>query len=138
MDRELLSNADWLRIVDRLGGAELLEVEARESGAFQRARKIEFAVDHLRLVLAYCWSSCGLRWAVAWAEAMGLASLSNVALLKRLRNSVGWLERLVGRLVADAREAGSVAPTFLKSARTEDAARRARAGRSVRPKLPPA
>ena len=59
MSRESLSNADWLRIVDRLGGAELLEEEARELGAFQRARKVEYAVDHLRLVLAYCWSSCG-------------------------------------------------------------------------------
>jgi hypothetical protein len=131
MNRESLSNADWLRIVDRLGGAELLEVEARESGAFQRARKIEFAVDHLRLVLAYCWSSCGLRWAVAWAEAMGLASLSNVALLKRLRNSVGWLERLVGRLVADAREAG-VAAAKGRPVRLVDATSVAKAGRAAR------
>ena len=87
MNRESLSNADWVRTVDRLGGAELLEEEAREFGAFQKARKVKCAVDHLRLVLAYCWSRYGLRWAAAWAEAMGLASLSNVAVLKRLRNS---------------------------------------------------
>jgi hypothetical protein len=65
MNRESLSNADWLHIVDRLGGAKRLEEEARELGAFQRARKIEYAVDHLRLVLAYCWSGCGLRSAAA-------------------------------------------------------------------------
>ncbi|CCD84192.1 hypothetical protein BRAO285_1120011 [Bradyrhizobium sp. ORS 285] len=35
----------------------------------------------------------------AWAEAMGIASLSNVALLKRRRNSADWLERLVCGLV---------------------------------------
>jgi len=37
-----------------LGGAELLEEEAREFGAFQKARKIKCEVDQLRLVLAYC------------------------------------------------------------------------------------
>src|ERR1700719_752949 len=89
---ESLSNAEWLRTIDRLGGAELLEEEAREFGAFKRARKIECAVDQLRLVLAYCWGTRGLRLTVAWAEVMGLASLSNVALLKRLRNSADWLD----------------------------------------------
>src|ERR1700726_721899 len=51
---ESLSNAEWLRTVDRLGGAELLEEEAREFGAFKRARKIECAVDQLRLGRALC------------------------------------------------------------------------------------
>ena len=41
------------------GGAELLEEEAREFGAFKRARKVESAVDQLRLVLAYCWGRAG-------------------------------------------------------------------------------
>ncbi|MGY3573034.1 hypothetical protein [Bradyrhizobium sp. USDA 4504] len=61
MTREALSNAEWLRTVDRLGGAELLEKEVREFGAFARARKIKCAVDQLRLVLAYCWGTRGLR-----------------------------------------------------------------------------
>jgi len=128
MNRESLSNADWLRTLDRLGGAELLEEEAREFGAFQKARKVKCAVDQLRLVLAYCWSQYGLRWAVAWAEAIGLASLSNVALLKRLRNSVEWLERLVGRLVADA----GVAAAKGRPVRLVDATSVAKAGRAAR------
>src|SRR5262252_6507377 len=99
MTRESLSNAEWLRTINRLGGAELLELEARELGAFRRARKVASAIDQLRLVLAYCWGAYGLRLAAAWAEAVGLASLSNVALLKRVRNSADWLERLVGRLL---------------------------------------
>src|ERR1700719_213955 len=98
MDESLL-NAEWLRTIDRLGGAELLEEEARECAAFKRARKIECAVDQLRLVLAYCWGTRGLRLTVAWAEVMGLASLSNVAPLKRLRNSADWLQRLGSRFV---------------------------------------
>src|SRR3982074_854552 len=100
MNRESLSTTDWLHTVDRLGGVELLEKEARETGAFERARKIKCAVDQLRLVLAYCWGTRGLRLTAAWAEAMELASLSNVALLKRLRNSVDWLEEIVGRMVS--------------------------------------
>src|SRR6266436_2219274 len=134
MNRESLSNADWLRTVDRLGGAELLEEEAREFGAFQKARKVKCAVDHLRLVLAYCWSRYGLRWAAAWAEAMGLASLSNVAVLKRLRNSVEWLEQLVSRsLGAGAREAGLTAAKG-RPVRLVDATSVAKAGRAAREK----
>ena len=61
MTRESLSNAEWLRTINRLGGAELLELEARELGAFRRARKVASAIDQLRLVLAYCWGAYGLR-----------------------------------------------------------------------------
>src|SRR5258708_19632087 len=95
MNRESLSNADWLRIVDRFGGAELLEEEAREFGAFQKARKIKCAVDQLRLVLAYCWSRYGLRLAVAWAEGIGRASVSDGALFKELRNPVARPDTLL-------------------------------------------
>jgi hypothetical protein len=132
MNRESLSNTDWLRTLDRLGGAELLEEEAREFGAFQKARKVKCAVDHLRLVLAYCWSRYGLRWAVAWAEAIGLASLSNVALLNRLRNSVEWLEQLVSRLLGvGGREAGLTAAKG-RLVRLVDATSVAKAGRAAR------
>jgi hypothetical protein len=55
-ESRIASNTDWLRTVDRLGGAE---EEAWEFGAFQRARKVKCAVDHLRLVLAYYWSRSG-------------------------------------------------------------------------------
>src|SRR5215470_13183707 len=92
MTHESLLNAGWLSTVDRLGGAEQLETEAREIGAFRRAREVKCAVDLLRLTLAYCLGSMGLRLTAAWAEASGLAILSNVALLQRLRNMVAWLE----------------------------------------------
>jgi hypothetical protein len=132
MNHESLSNAVWLRIVDRLGGAELLEQEAREAGAFERARKVKCAVDQLRLVLAYCWGWRGLRLTAAWAEAIGLASLSNVALLKRLRKSADWLERLVCRVVsARAGEAVSAAAKG-RPVRLVDATSVAKAGRNAR------
>jgi hypothetical protein len=132
MNRESLSNADWLRVVDRLGGAELLEAEAREFGAFERARKIKCAVDQLRLVLAYCWSRYGLRLAVAWAEAIGLASLSNVALLKRLRSSVDWLERLVCRLIGAGASEAYLAVAKGRPVRLVDATSVVKAGREAR------
>lgn len=132
MTHESLPKADWLRTVDRLGGAELLEDEARELGAFRRARKVTCGVDQLRLVLAYCWGAWGLRLTAAWAEAMGLASLSNVALLKRLRNSVDWLERLVGRLLGGSPCATSLAVAKGRPVRLVDATSVAKAGRHAR------
>src|SRR5918996_1646292 len=132
MTHESLSNADWLRTVDRFGGADLLETEAREFGAFERARKIKCAVDQLRLVLAYCWGTRGLRLTAAWAEAIGLASLSNVALLKRLRNSADWLERLVCRLIGAGARQTCVAAAKGRPVRLVDATSVAKAGRDAR------
>lgn len=100
MTHESLLNSDWKMLVRRLGGAKALEVGARETGAFTRAREVKCAVDLLRLVLAYCLSHAGLRTAAAWAEGTGLARLSNVALLGRLRNVAPWLEKLVADLLA--------------------------------------
>lgn len=127
MTHESVPNKEWLRTVERLGGGALLENEAREFGAFERARKIRCGLDQLRLVLAYCWGMRGLRLTAAWAEAMGLASLSNVALLKRVRNSADWLERMVARLVG----AGVASPAVCKGrpVRLVDTTSVAKAGR---------
>ena len=97
MGRESLSNRDWLHIVERLGGAAFLDEGARETKAFLRPREIASAVDMLRLVLAYCLGKTGLRSTVAWASAIGLAEISDVALLYRLRQCRAWFERLVAR-----------------------------------------
>jgi hypothetical protein len=132
MSHESLSNAAWLRTIGRLGGADLLEAEAREFGAFERARRVKCAVDQLRLVLAYCWGTRGLRLTAAWAEAIGLASLSNVALLKRLRNSSEWVERLVGRLLGTSFRATCVAAAKGRPVRLVDATAVAKAGRDDR------
>lgn len=84
-----------------------MEQEARATGAFRRAREVKSGVDLLRLILAYCLGERGLRLTAAWAEAVGLASLSNVALLGRLRNAVPWLEAILARLLVQA-AAGSL------------------------------
>jgi hypothetical protein len=102
MTRESLVNQDWEGVVARLGGTAALEQSARDAKAFLRARAIATAVDLLRLILAYCLGERGLRSTVAWATAMGLANISNVALLQRLRRSGDWLALLVGEALASA------------------------------------
>src|SRR5208283_5408343 len=102
MTRESLVTQDWEGIVARLGGATTLEQSARDTKAFLRARAIATAVDLLRLILAYCLGDRGLRSTAAWATAIGLANLSNVALLQRLRRCGDWLALLVGEALAAA------------------------------------
>ena len=97
MTCESLGNRDWKDIVDRLGGAASLESSARDTKAFLRARAIENAVDLLRMVLAYCLGARGLRCTAAWGNAVGLADISNVALLYRLRQCGDWLAVLIGK-----------------------------------------
>jgi hypothetical protein len=53
----------------------------------------------LRLILVYCLGDMGLRTTSAWASSIGLADLSSVALLKRLRKCRAWMEYLVSALL---------------------------------------
>ena len=115
--------------MERLGGADLLEREAREHKAFERARAVTSAVDLLRLAFAYCLGQVGLRLTAAWAEAVGLATLSNVALLKRLRKMAPWLEHIVGRLLGGG---VPVAAARGRLIRLVDATMIAKAGREGR------
>jgi len=99
MTHELLVNELWQTVLARLGGTAAIEASAREKKAFLRGRRVACATDLLRLILAYCLGGMGLRSTSAWAASAGLADLSNVALLKRLRRCSGWMEQLVGQLL---------------------------------------
>jgi hypothetical protein len=102
MKHESLVNEDWTNVVARLGGAETLNITARQTKAFLRPREITNAVDLLRLMLAYCLGERGLRSTVAWATSVGLVDISNVALLYRLRQCGDWFAMLVGQALAAA------------------------------------
>jgi len=102
MTRESLVTRDWEIVVARLGGVADVERSARETKAFLRARGVASAIDLLRLILAYCLGERGLRSTAAWATAIGLSDISNVALLKRLRGCGDWLALLVGAALAGA------------------------------------
>ena len=107
MTPDSLLNQDWADVVERLGGAEGLAQTASASKAFLRPRVVRSASDLLRLVLAYCLGDGGLRLTAAWAAAIGLADLSNVALLQRLRQCGDWLTMLVGQALAASAPAAS-------------------------------
>jgi len=127
-----LTGSDWISTIDCLGGAEVLEQEARATGAFRRPREVKSGVDLLRLILAYCLGERGLRLTAAWAEAIGLASLSNVALLGRLRNAVPWLESILARLLAQAAAGTRGAIANGRLIRLVDATTVRKAGKSAR------
>lgn len=102
MTLEPLLNDLWQASLSQLGGVASIEASARKHKAFVRVRAVGCAADLLRLILAYCLGGMGLRSTSAWAASIGLADLSNVALLKRLRKSGAWMEHLVGVLLSDS------------------------------------
>lgn len=107
MNRAQLFTQDWQVVVDRLGGAAAIGASARQTKAFLRARGIANAVDLLRLILAHCLGQRGLRSTAAWASAIGLADISNVAVLYRLRHCGDWLAGMVGRALGGAAPAAA-------------------------------
>jgi hypothetical protein len=90
----------WKELSRRIGSTEDLEATAKASGALVRRREIKNAADLLRLALAYGPCGMSLRTVAAWAETIGLGELSDVAALKRLRASAGWLQEVAGSLLA--------------------------------------
>lgn len=107
MTRESLINNDWDWMIDRLGGCETIESIARETGAFSRSRGIKNGVELLRLTLAYALGGGGFRSTAAWAASAGLARVSDVALLKRVRKTGAFLTELIGQLMSAATPAAA-------------------------------
>lgn len=108
-------DADWLALLAPFAALGIdLEASARAYGALGRRRKVGSAADLLRLVLGYALEGWSLRDACAWAALVGLGDLSAVALSKRTRRAVGWLEHLVAALVTDNRLAGLGLPLRLR------------------------
>jgi hypothetical protein len=92
----------WEEII-KLLPAEL-EEHARQSGALARRRGIRNAVGLLQLVLAYAVEAWSLRQVGIWSVLQGIADISDVAILKRLRQSDKWLEQLVAHLLSQRLE----------------------------------
>ena len=85
---------------------------ARSTGALQRARQVRSADVLLRLVFLYAASGLSLQQASARASAAGLARISSVALMKRMRSAGPWLRALAEAVFAESarRPALEVAP----------------------------
>jgi hypothetical protein len=97
MTRESLVDEGWQETVELLGGEQFITQSALDTKAFVRPRGVKSATDLLRLTLAYCLGHVGMRATAAWAAISGIADISDVALLGRLRNTGDWLTQLVGR-----------------------------------------
>lgn len=104
----MVSDEGWPLLLARLAGAEAVDASAIASGALKRRRAVRDGASLLRLGLVYGPGGLSLREASAWAETQGVASVSDVALLKRLRAAADWYGELAGQLLA-AR--AGVAPT---------------------------
>jgi hypothetical protein len=76
---------------------------ARTTGAIRRARGITDPDTLLRLLLLHVSTGLSLRSAAARAGEIGLAQVSDVALLKRLRSSEAWLRELSQAMFGDSR-----------------------------------
>jgi len=87
---------DW-RLVEALLPDRWMEM-ARQLGAFQRARGIADARALLQVMLIHLGEGCGLRETAARAALAGIAQVSDVALLKRLRSCGPWFEWLAQEL----------------------------------------
>lgn len=91
----------WAQVRSCLPSGFDIEATARARGAFTRAREIKTPADLFRLALAYGGCGMSLREVCAWAEAGGIASLSDPALLERLEKAADWLGDIVSALLAD-------------------------------------
>jgi hypothetical protein len=83
----------WARAEKELGIN--LEQSAREAKAIQRYRQIRSARDLLRMILFYVLSEWSFRLVGTWALLQGIGNLSDVAIIKRMRQSHVWLGKLV-------------------------------------------
>lgn len=85
--------ARWEEIIPLLPAD--LDEQARQSGALTRRRGLRNATGLLQLVFAYVVGDWSLRQVCAWGLLSGVAAISDVAILNRLRRSVTWLSQLV-------------------------------------------
>ena len=75
--------------------------QAEESGALKGLRQDKSAENYLRVLLVHLGCGFSLRETATRAQQAGLADLSDVALLKRLRKSKDWLHQLCVALFAE-------------------------------------
>lgn len=75
---------------------------ARSTGALQRARQVRNPDVLLRLAFLYAASGLSLQQAAARATTAGLARISSVALMKRMRSAGPWLRVLAEGVFAES------------------------------------
>lgn len=115
-----LEDGGWAEILAAVSAVADLSATARETKAHIRGRGVRDAASLLRLAMVYGVSGLSLRSTSAWAEMAGVAQISDVSLLDRLRNAADWLELLWQRLL-EARVAPIAIPGLDLAIRLIDA-----------------
>lgn len=95
--RKQLVEDDWDDILAWL--PEDLDTTAKETGALVRKRAIRSGGDLLRLVMGYTVLDLSLRGVAAWAARIGLAEMSDVAVLQRLKNAESFIAYLLAWMI---------------------------------------
>lgn len=103
-----LEDGGWAEILAKLSADIDLPGTALATKALVRARGVPDAASLLRLAMAYGISGQSLRTTAAWATLSGVAQVSDVALLGRLRNTVDWLD-----LIWQTQLASRIAPVSM-------------------------
>ena len=101
MDLLSILHTKWKSLLAMIPRGFDLEETLRQSGGLQRKRAISDAATVLRLALVYGLCGLSLRSTAAWAQAQGVAVLSDVALMNRLRKAATWLGWLLGAKLAE-------------------------------------
>lgn len=100
MDPTSLPDRNWEFLVKLLPSD--WEYQARASGAVERQRGFESVDSLLRTLLLHVGLGCSLRETSVVAKAAGWVQMSDVALLKKLRKSEGWLQSLCAGLLSSS------------------------------------
>lgn len=95
----------WPYLVAQLGGEARVNELAYSTGAFVRKREVHSPVDLLQMLMIWAVAERSLRETVALASEAGLAELSDVALLKRLKRAGPWIGGLLGEMLTQRRGA---------------------------------
>ncbi len=100
MIKQELADGNWNYVLTLLPAN--WEALAKSSGAVRRLRGAASVGDLLRTLLLHIGHGCSLRTTSVVAKAAGWATMSDVALLKKLRGSAGWLQALCAGLLAES------------------------------------
>lgn len=90
----------WPYLATLIGSPEEIARSAAAAGALIRRREVRSADTLLRLAITYGFCGFSLRQTAAYAQTVGFASISDVALLKRLRRCGPWLGELLAQKLA--------------------------------------
>jgi hypothetical protein len=103
-DSVVLLEAGWPGVEALLGGAGAIDAAAVAAGAIKRRRMVRDGSQLLRLALSYGTAGSSLRTTAAWAGSALDLEISDVGLLRRLREAGDFLDEIVARLLTRAAE----------------------------------